>query len=93
MIFRKKEFNDFISQAIDKLKKDQNSFKEKFNIDNYDSWYCDQPSEVFTLSKGTEKIFFEFQSIGTFSRKSNTWLWSWANKNTYPNVKTDSIKI
>lgn len=93
MIFKKKDFKQFVQESMEKLRRDQDSFKAEFNIDSYDSWYYDQPSGVFELSKKDETIFFEFQSIGTFSRKSKTWLWAWANKNTYPNVRTDSEKI
>jgi hypothetical protein len=86
-------FDDFLIQTNARLKSEQELFMAKFNIGRYDSWYYDQPSGVFTFSNDIEKLFFKFQSIGTFSKKSNTWLWSWANNNTYPNVRIDSEKI
>lgn len=93
MFFIKRDFDDFVYQALEKLKKKQNVFTKKLNINSYDSWHYDEPSGVFSLISGAEEIFFNFQMIGTFSEKSKTWLWSWANSHTYPNVSKGSLKI
>ena len=93
MIFEKESFDSFLTKTMERLAIEQEHFKIKYSIDNYD--HCDyhQPSGIFTFSNDIDKLFFAYQVIGTFSTKSNTWLWSWANNNTYPNVRIDSEKI
>ena len=86
-------FEAFVEKAIRQLRHDQNAFLEAYQINAYDAWYYDQPSGVFTFSKESEQRFFAFQCIGSFAPEAGTWLWSWANKFTYPEVKKDSFLL
>lgn len=88
-----RDFDQLLTQLHNELKARQEAFMIGYNIEQYDSWYYDQPSGVFTFSSAETEAYFLFQCIGSYSPKAKSWLWSWANTNTYPNVKTDSIRI
>ncbi|MDR3352449.1 MAG: hypothetical protein LBO00_05485 [Zoogloeaceae bacterium] len=52
-------------------------------------WEYDQETGLLTFSKnGKSLLVAEFESVGSFSSVSRTWLWSWANFTTFPNVRT-----
>lgn len=87
------DFQEFVTQSMIDLKIKQESFINDFSINEFNSWYYDQPSGVFTFSTESTMLFFQFQIIGSFSLKTKTWLWSWANNNTYPNVKLDALRV
>ena len=80
---------EFIEVAFEKLKKKQDGFNLKFKLSNYDSWSYEQAIGVFTFSndKDEKELNFKFKNVGTFSRASKTWLWSWANDYTLKYVK------
>ena len=82
---------EFIEVAFKKLKKQQDGFTLKFKLDSYDAWSYEQAIGVFTFSddKGEKELNFKFKNVGTYSKKSNTWLWSWANEHTMEYVKLD----
>lgn len=87
-------FEEFVESAFACIQEKQDEFMSKYAIDDYESWYYDQEIGVLTFSNGDEdEIYFEFQCIGSFAPEAETWLWSWANKNTYPNVKGASYNI
>lgn len=86
-------FDSYLAKICKELKVAQDAFNTKYQIDDYDSWYYDQASGVFTFSNNQEERFFSFQCIGSFAPKAGTWLWSWSNSNTYPNVKIESQRI
>lgn len=86
---------EFIEEAFKKLKKKQDGFNSKFELDTYDSWYYEQAIGVFTFrnDNSERELNFKFKSVGTFSKKSNTWLWSWANSHTVEYVKLDQAIV
>nr|WP_322623019.1 DUF6882 domain-containing protein [uncultured Flavobacterium sp.] len=89
-------FESFSEQGYKSLRQNQDFFLSHYHINDYKRWDFNQPSGVFTFSEREdipEKKYFAFQSIGTYSPKSGTWMWSWANKTTYPNVKTASEEM
>jgi hypothetical protein len=88
-------FDSFLNESVRLLKKSQDAFLNKFPIviDENSSWYYDQPSGVIRFSREDHEIYFAFQSIGSFSPKAGTWLWSWASQSTYSNVKSASFNI
>lgn len=80
---------EFIELAFKKLQKKQDGFTSKFDLNAYDSWNYEQAIGLFTFSNDDNKkeLNFLFKSVGTFSHKSKTWLWSWANEHTLNQVK------
>ncbi|MFP9114140.1 DUF6882 domain-containing protein [Flavobacterium sp. RHBU_3] len=89
-------FESFSKEGYNALHENQELFLAKHEINSYARWDFDQPSGVFMFSDkpgDNIKKYFAFQSIGTYSPTAGTWMWSWANKTTYPNVKTASEQI
>jgi hypothetical protein len=58
----------------------QENFINKYDINRYSDYFYNQVTNVFTFSHKDENIFFNFQTVGTYSNKSNTWMWAWGNE-------------
>jgi len=69
------EYSKFIKKIVTDFISFQEIFKTKYKIDDYANWYYEQATEILTLSTDEEEINFKYIPVGTFSNKSNTWMW------------------
>ncbi len=77
-------FQDYAAQACQDLQNHQNAFLGKYGVNDYKHWFYNQSGEYFRLyNNEEEEIYFKYLPVGSFSRKSNTWMWSWANQHSY----------
>ncbi len=87
-------FEDLSSKAYDYLVEQQEICRSVYKIESYQSWFYDQLTGELTFSDAeVKKLIINFESVGSFSLKSNTWMWSWANKHTQEKVKSEIIKV
>lgn len=49
-----------------------------YSIDWYENWFYDQLTGELTFSRN-KKLIINYESVGSVSFKSNTWLWAWDN--------------
>lgn len=76
-------YQEFSQLKCQELMKVQEGFTKEYNINFYDSWFYDGESELLRLyNDDDDEIYFNYIPIGTFSTKSNTWMWSWFNKSS-----------
>jgi hypothetical protein len=60
----------------------------------YESWYYDQALGELIFSDGdVVKIKIKYETVGSVSKITDTWLWSWANPHLEEKIKTDIIKV
>jgi hypothetical protein len=60
----------------------------------YKNWYYDQPTGKLTFSDdGIIKLIIDYEAVGSVSKKTNTWLWGWANPHLEDKVKTEIGKV
>lgn len=81
MIFRSLKYKKYLNKTYKKLTEIQSNFEVEYGIDNYTHWFYNQSTETLKLYSDNNETYFKYIPIGTFSQKSNTWLWSWANEN------------
>lgn len=71
----------------------QSKFVEKDKADNYNNWFYNQSSEILRLYSDNKEVYFKYIPVGSFSRNTNTWLWSWANESSVEPRKLKTLKI
>jgi len=89
----KTTYQDFANDSCHRLTEIQNNFKAKYAIDDYESWYYTQASEVLRLYSNDKEIFFKYIPVGTYSRNTKTWLWGWSNNDSVEPRKHRTLKI
>lgn len=89
-----KNYADFANEEVEKLYDLQNKFVAKYDINSFENWFYDHESELirFYNDNGTE-ILFKYIPVGTYSLKSNTWMWSWYNEGSIEAHKDESLKV
>ncbi|MCE7072520.1 hypothetical protein LZG74_19540 [Dyadobacter sp. CY327] len=86
------DYNAFAGDCIDELKALQDQFKETFDIAQA-NWFYNQATGLLTFSTDDTELNFKYFQVGSFSSKSETWMWSWHNENTLENVKEPTSQI
>lgn len=93
MIFKSLKYKKFSQKAIDRLQVKQGLFVERYESDNYNNWFYNQSSGILRLYSDNKEVYFKYIPVGSFSRNTNTWLWSWANENSVEPRKLKTLKI
>jgi hypothetical protein len=81
------DYDSFAEKCVDELKILQDKFQEKYDLDWYENWFYNQATGLLTFSSSDVELNFKYFQVGSFSKNSNTWKWSWDNEHTLENVK------
>lgn len=81
------DYKTFAQNCVRDLKLVQSQFQKEYDLDGYENWFYNQATGLLTFTTNEVEINFKYLEAGSFSQKSNTWLWSWANDDTLDNVK------
>ena len=83
------EFETFLSSAYEELAHKQNFLVERYGFGTRKRWWFDQTTEELQLFDDADNVVIEADviEIGTYSPKSNTWKWAWANKSLLPGLR------
>ncbi len=82
------EFDKFVHETHLYLMERQERCKAEYGLGDYERWDFDQKTSEFIFSDNSvPKIIAEFQVVGSLSKSSNTWLWSWANPSILESLK------
>ncbi|MCF0062803.1 hypothetical protein MUK70_08490 [Dyadobacter chenwenxiniae] len=87
------EYHSFAKDCIDELKVLQEKFNKDYDLDSYANWFYDQATGLLTFSSNEPELNFKYFEVGSFSHKSDTWMWSWHNENTSENAKVAAKQI
>lgn len=87
------DYNFYAEKCVEELKVLQDNFQETYDVDWYENWFYNQATRLLTFSTGDVEINFKYFEVGSFSKKSNTWKWSWDNDHTLDNVKETTNQI
>ena len=93
MLFKPKKYEKYAAKQCAKLTKIQDSFRDQYSINDYAEWFYNEASETLRLYSEDKEIYFKYIPVGTFSLKSNTWMWSWANKSTLEPCRFKTLEI
>lgn len=89
------EFDRFASEAGDELGRKQDALTKSFRVGKWDDFAYDALSGrlEFKEKSGVVKVESDTLPLGSFSTKSGTWQWAWANKSTPPDARAASAKL
>jgi len=86
------DYKSFAEDCIEELKVLQSQFTEEFDITDA-NWFYNQATGLLTFSTDNTELNFKYFEVGSFSPKSETWMWSWHNDHTLENVKEPARQI
>lgn len=86
-------YTEFSEKCMQDLKSLQDKFMTDYNINGYENWFYDEATGILTFSNGAPELNFKYLSVGTYSRKTNTWKWSWDNNHTLKEVKDQTNQV
>ena len=82
------QFDEYLDYCYENLEKKQETLSKEYGIGEFQEyWYDQESSKIQFKSEGKVLLEFSVVFIGSWSSKSNTWMWAWAN-----NSMTDGIK-
>ena len=89
------EFGVFLEDANRELHEKQEALKTTYGFGTYSRWWFEQENERLQFFDKEDKLCMEADivDIGSFSPKSNTWLWAWANVSVLPALRAKAEKL
>ncbi|MBG8553553.1 hypothetical protein I5L79_08345 [Hymenobacter sp. BT594] len=83
----------FAKNCVTDLMDTQNELESIYPIHEYENWFYNQATGLLTFSTGDDELNFKYVNVGSFSKKFNTWKWSWDNEHTLSKVKDDILHV
>lgn len=83
--------HELFEAAEEHLESLNNKFDSRWDFESFSHWHLDQEKKRLTL-EGAKRIECEIQIIGSYSKNSETWLWSWDNDSIEENL-TEASKV
>ncbi|WP_419870189.1 DUF6882 domain-containing protein [Chryseobacterium sp. CT-SW4] len=87
------EYTDFCEEQFSRLIELQNRLEDTYHIQSYSRWYYDSETSLLKLYNKKGEIYFKYIPVGTYSLKTNTWMWSWFNESCEEKNKNETLKI
>lgn len=87
-------YNKFADESRVYLRSKLEWTKQEFLLGQYERFDWDQDSGELILSNdGVPKVIAKIQFVGSYSEKSETWLWSWDNTSVLEHIKQDMLEV
>ena len=86
------ELESLSVEAYQYLNEQQKIVEKQYRINDFENWFYDQESGILTFSNpktGEGTLEIEYEQVGSISKISKTWLWSWDNAHIDEKVKTE----
>ena len=94
---KKEEHLTFFENCIKKMKNKEDKFLKTYGFGKKNNNFIIFPdlNKFYLYNKNTGDVFFEakIQIIGTYSPKSITWRWAWANRFVPESLRKTAFKI
>ena len=81
------DYASFAATSVAEVKMIQDKFQRDYNLTWYEDWSYDQYTGLLTFTTSDKELNFRYFNVGSFSEKSKTWKWSWANESTLDSIK------
>jgi hypothetical protein len=87
-------YREFVSDSFVYLNTAQDRAKEDFRLGSYQRFDWNQENGTLVFSdSGIAKVVAAIQLVGSISKRSGTWLWSWDNSTVLGNVKDRLVEV
>lgn len=89
------EFDEFVATSVEQLEQKQRVIKAAYGLGDWKDYWFEQTTAKLQFKDASGKVRVEASvvPIGSFSDKSNTWLWCWANKSIVDAARSQSARI
>ena len=89
------EFQDFLADAVESLQAKNDLLAQRHRIGHCARWDHDGDLEQLTFSNpgDADVLVAETTDIGSYSLKTNTWLWAWANESNTDAARTKASRL
>jgi hypothetical protein len=89
------EFDRFVAESMEALERKQAEIGERFGLGSWARWDYDLSTERLRFSDADGECRVEATAIevGSFSTKSNTWKWAWANQSIPERSRAKSVRL
>jgi hypothetical protein len=88
------KFVELVTAAHGYLTARQELLKDAFGLSRYQRWDWDDARGAVVFSDaGVPQVIARSQLVGSVSRRTGTWLWSWANEHVEPRNRRDLDEI
>lgn len=83
------ETEGFVVSSVAALQEKQDALADAYGIGRYTRFWFDQPSGTLEFRDEREEpsLSAEVIPIGSFSPRSKTWMWAWANNSILPALR------
>jgi hypothetical protein len=72
----------------------QDALTTEFGLSSYERWDWDDARGAVVFSDGgVPRVIAQAQLVGSFSGKTSTWLWAWANSSVEPRLYRDLAEV
>ncbi len=94
MSWSEEQIERFVDGCYSEMEGKQKKLETIFSLGHFENYWYDQIKGIIQFKDGkTVKVEAKFFPIGTFSKKSNSWMWAWANKSILPELSKPSEKL
>jgi hypothetical protein len=91
---RDERFEQYVDESSRRFERLQEGMKAKWKIGQYEHFDWDQQTgRIAFSSNGKVAVLAEIQFAGTFSKKSETWFWAWANSSIEERLRRESAAV
>lgn len=89
------EFQAFVTENVAELRTKQDALERRFGLSGFPRWWFDQPTGLlrFEDGGGRPRVEAPFTEIGSFSLKTRTWVWGWANGSVLESQRKKSARL
>lgn len=89
------EFAEYLNSAVDDLQEKQDELLASHGLGSYARFWFDQAQESldFSDNAGATGLRALVIPIGSWSHKSNSWKWAWANESILPHLREKSLSL
>jgi len=90
----KKEYGAFLDSCYEELQKKQDILLNEYQMGSFEEFWFDQETKTLQFKTDDEvKLEFAVVLVGSWSSKSNTWMWAWANESVVDEMREESSRI
>ncbi len=87
-------YQSAISEYLDDLQEAMSKTTDEYALDKWERWDWDMESEELVFSQdGRSRVVAKVAFVGTYSEKSETWMWAWGNGSLPDNVRTSLRQV
>ncbi len=93
-VWTDQKYDQFVRDSYEYLKRVQDAAKRDFALGSYERYDWDQSRGTLVFSdQGVPKVITQIQFVGSISKLTKTWLWSWGNPTILPSVKEQITEV